>query len=236
MATQNVCTQALNHILIWQTLAFLSLVGQMSLVRVLCFSLLLLVVPPCVVAAADSPDALRVLHRIYHPSRPSEPFTDRGALILTRSGPAVAAPHTTARAVGGAHLVPHEALPQDLVGLEQTFQSIVDDLATKGLSATKASQEVLYQLALEHPGDTHHSQWHVSSVKAVSLLTTFTIESMFPTLHRAAQSVVELTCLANRNTTFIIFFLDLPRAHTSGYTNVYTPHSSATSPKVRLKM
>lgn len=187
---QNACFQTPNHILIWQTPASLlpSLVGQssMALIRALCLSLLLLVVPPSLVIASDNPDALRVLHRIYHPSRPSEPFTDRGALILTRSGPAAATPHTFTAAVRGAHLLPHESLPQDLVGLEQAFQSILEELATKGLSASKASQEVLYQLALEHPGDTHHSQWHVSSVKAVSLLTTPPFESVILAEHRAA--------------------------------------------------
>ncbi|KAI0092644.1 hypothetical protein BDY19DRAFT_990348 [Irpex rosettiformis] len=159
----------------------------MSLVRVLCLSLLLLAAPPWLVAATDNPDSLRVLHRIYHPSRPSEPFTDRGALILTRSGPAVATPHTKGAfntAVRGANLLPHETLPQDLVGLEHAFQSIVDDLVTKGLSATKASQEVLYQLALEHPGDSHHSQWHVSSVKACHLAQS-TFEDV--TIHFSAN-------------------------------------------------
>ncbi|KAI0759933.1 hypothetical protein BC629DRAFT_1656506 [Irpex lacteus] len=136
----------------------------MALIHALCLSLLLLVVPPSLVIANDNPDALRVLHRIYHPSRPSEPFTDRGALILTRSGPAAATPHTFTAAA---------------------FQSILEELATKGLSASKASQEVLYQLALEHPGDTHHSQWHVSSVKACHLAQS-TYEDV--TVHLSANT------------------------------------------------
>ncbi|KAI0347532.1 hypothetical protein BDW22DRAFT_1425551 [Trametopsis cervina] len=119
--------------------------------------------------ATNNPDALRVLHRIYHPSRPSEPFTDRAALILTRSAAAHHATGTGHHASGpitGAHLVPHETLLAGLSTLEQTFQSLVADLG--GAHA----QEVLYQLALEHPGDTHSSQWHVSSVKACHLPTS----------------------------------------------------------------
>ncbi|KAI0693602.1 hypothetical protein BC835DRAFT_1069478 [Cytidiella melzeri] len=143
----------------------------MSFVRALCLSLLLLATAvPSLVVANDNPDTLRVLHRIYHPSRPSEPFSDRGVFVLVRSG-AASTLHTkdTRNAVHGAHLVAYETLLENLPSLEEAFQNVVDDLASNGMSTTEASQEVLYQLALEHPGDTHHSQWHVSSVKACHL-------------------------------------------------------------------
>jgi len=53
------------------------------------------------------------------------------------------------------------------------------------VSPTKASQEVLYQLALEHPGDKHHSQWHVSAVKACHLAQS-TYEDI--TLHLSSNT------------------------------------------------
>lgn len=115
--------------------------------------------------AASDPESVRLLHRIYHPSRPSEPFTDRAALLLHRSGSSPSH-HGAIRA---ASLVPHDTLQNTVASLEQVYQSVIDDLgAHEGMTPTMASHDILYQLAMEHPGDTHHSQWHVSSVKAVS--------------------------------------------------------------------
>ncbi|THH02403.1 hypothetical protein EW026_g412 [Hermanssonia centrifuga] len=115
---------------------------------------------PVVLATTDS---LRLHHRIYHPSLPSEPFTERGALLLADSGPAAK-----------ASLVHSDTLQADLSSFLQAAQNIPQ----------KDNDGVLYQLALEHPGDTHHSQWHVSAVKACHLFQS-TSETI--TLHLAVD-------------------------------------------------
>ncbi|PSS37367.1 hypothetical protein PHLCEN_2v844 [Hermanssonia centrifuga] len=65
---------------------------------------------PVVLATTDS---LRLHHRIYHPSLPSEPFTERGALLLADSGPAAK-----------ASLVHSDTLQADLSSFLQTAQNI----------------------------------------------------------------------------------------------------------------
>lgn len=126
--------------------------------------------------AASDPDSVRLLHRIYHPSRPSEPFTDRATLLLHRRSSS----QNNAAPITSASLVPSESLQADVANLQLAFQAVLDDLTDRegALSPTKASQEILYQLAMEHPGDAHHSQWHVSSVKAVSLFSFFSLTSL----------------------------------------------------------
>ncbi|KAI0352903.1 hypothetical protein OH77DRAFT_1360614, partial [Trametes cingulata] len=86
---------------------------------------------------------LRVKHRIFHPSLPAAPFADRATLLLSGSGP-----------TAEARLVPSETLADDL--LEYTH-------AVEGL------KDALYQVALEHPGDSEQSQWAISSVLACHL-------------------------------------------------------------------
>ena len=107
-------------------------------------ALLVLAASLNVVLAAQVP--LRLLHRLYHPELASNPFVERGSLLLSGSG---SVPH--------ASLVPSETVQADLSAFAEVAQNVEHD-----------RDLVLYQLALEHPGDTHHSQWHVSAVKAVS--------------------------------------------------------------------
>ena len=109
---------------------------------------LLLAFLPVALAASDT--SLRILHRVWHPSLTSEPFLERGTVLLTGSGP-----------VPQASLVPAQGLETQLLAFAEASQNIEYD---KDL--------VLYQLALEHPGDTQSSQWHVSAVKAVRIPST----------------------------------------------------------------
>lgn len=107
---------------------------------------------------AAPPDRLRLLQRIYHPSKPDEPFVDRGAILLSY-------PST--------HAVSHGPVAASFVSSEEvTLNSYVTAFAESVQSAEAGDATVdvdaaWYQLALEHPGDTHPSQWHVSAVKAV---------------------------------------------------------------------
>ncbi|THH33679.1 hypothetical protein EUX98_g589 [Antrodiella citrinella] len=109
-------------------------------------------------ALADDHNTLRLRHRIFHPSIPDVPFSDRGALALSSSGP-----HVT------AHLVPSDDL-----------KLFAEALQGKAVSF----KDVLYQVALEHPGDQNSAQWVISSVKACHLARS-TQESI--TLHLAAD-------------------------------------------------
>ncbi|GJE84069.1 hypothetical protein PsYK624_001440 [Phanerochaete sordida] len=111
-------------------------------------------------ASNAPPPSLRVLQRIFHPARPSEPFVDRGALQLAypphghRAGPVAAAFVQDADATPAAEYVKaYVAANADAADAEEPV-----DL-----------DAALYQLALVHPGDTQSAQWHVSSVKACHL-------------------------------------------------------------------
>lgn len=105
------------------------------------------------------PESLRLLQRIFHPSRPSEPFVDRGSLLLSY-------PSTQGTSHGptSATFVPSE---------ENSIQSYVVSYVDVSQDEAESEQgpvdidAAVYQLALEHPGDKHSSQWHVSSVRAV---------------------------------------------------------------------
>ncbi|KAF7790850.1 hypothetical protein EIP86_001807 [Pleurotus ostreatoroseus] len=117
---------------------------------------------PALVAADD--ESLRLLHRLYHPSLPAQPFTDRGRLVLSRAGSA---------SVTTASLVPADTVEADLSTFAAAAQSVEYD-----------PDLALYQLALERPGDTHHTQWHVSAVKACHALSS---TSSTLTLHLTAS-------------------------------------------------
>ncbi|KAI9000959.1 hypothetical protein BD414DRAFT_380298, partial [Trametes punicea] len=86
---------------------------------------------------------LRLAHRILHPSLPAAPFTDRATLLLSGSGPSVA-----------ARLVPSETFADDWLDYARTAEGLKD---------------ALYQVALEHPGGSDQPQWAVSSVRACHL-------------------------------------------------------------------
>ena len=107
----------------------------------------LFVLLPLLPLAYAAETTWRVLHRVNHPKLPTETFTERGFLSLSGSGPFT-----------GASLVPSEGLASDLLEFAQPLHNADASL----------DNNALYQVALEHPGDTDQSQWDVSSVKAVS--------------------------------------------------------------------
>ena len=101
--------------------------------------LLLLAVPPALASASPQ---LRLLHRIFHPSLPAAPFSERATLHILGSGPAAE-----------TRLVPSETFSDDLL---------------EYASAAEGLKGALYQVALEHPGDADQTHWSTSSVLAVS--------------------------------------------------------------------
>lgn len=101
-----------------------------------------------------SANNVRLLHRIFHPSQPSEPFVERGTLLLSR-------PAGSAAPVEAQFVQSEEA---SLYSYVLTFADLLHDPET-----AQDVDAAVYQLALEHPGDTHPSQWHVSAVKAVCI-------------------------------------------------------------------
>lgn len=103
----------------------------------------ILILPFLPFVLADS--SFRIHHRIYIPSTPVVPFTERAFLHFTGSGPRTS-----------ASLAPSETLGRDL----HDFSLSLKD--------GNQIQYALYQLALERPTDKDQSQWHISSVKAVS--------------------------------------------------------------------
>ncbi|TBU49587.1 hypothetical protein BD309DRAFT_976921 [Dichomitus squalens] len=102
--------------------------------------LLLLAVPP---AFASASPQLRLLHRVFHPSLPAAPFSERATLHLLGSGPAAQ-----------TSLVPSETFADDLL---------------EYASAVEGLNGALYQVALEHPGDADQTQWATSSFPACHL-------------------------------------------------------------------
>ncbi|KAF7983915.1 hypothetical protein HWV62_18296 [Athelia sp. TMB] len=84
---------------------------------------------------------LRILHRIHDPlaSNPA-PYTERGQLSLTDSGPALL-----------------------------SVESLGDDLLEFAHSAHAVDGDVWYQVALEREGDAHPGHWATSAVKACHL-------------------------------------------------------------------
>ncbi|RDX55678.1 hypothetical protein OH76DRAFT_1397072 [Lentinus brumalis] len=100
---------------------------------------LVLLVCPLLAAAS----ALRVHHRLFHPSLPAAPFAERATLQLSGSGPAAV-----------AHLVLSETYADDLRDFAATAEGLKD---------------ALYQVALEHSGDQDQTQWATSSVLACHL-------------------------------------------------------------------
>ena len=114
------------------------------------------------------PESLRLHHRIFHPSRPSEPFVDRGSITLSYpSSPTLHAPYS-------ANFVPSDTQGDGAtsLGLGQYVGAYVQEVEEGGEGGEKGRvdwESAVYQLALEHPGDTQSSQWHVSSVKVVRL-------------------------------------------------------------------
>ena len=110
-------------------------------------------------ASQDKTESIRLLQRIYHPARPSESFVDRGSILL--SYPSTRAVHHGPIA---AQFAPDAEI--SLASYITAFAGSLDAELQEGEEPVDV-ESALYQLALQHPGDTHPSQWHVSSVKAV---------------------------------------------------------------------
>lgn len=95
---------------------------------------------------------IKLHHRIFHPTSPSlqVPFSERGIVTFSDSNPT---------------FEPSKTFSQDLVQFAQTIaQEDEHDIAQRPDASL-----LLYQVALEHPGDTIETQWDVSSVKVVSV-------------------------------------------------------------------
>ncbi|KAH9846985.1 hypothetical protein C2E23DRAFT_890435 [Lenzites betulinus] len=103
-----------------------------------------------------APDELRLKHRLFHPSLPAAPFSDRATVQLTGSGP-------TAQ----ARLVPSETLADDFLQFT---------------AAAEGLKDALYQVALDHPGDSEQAHWASSSVLAVSPFPFSVLPASLPAL------------------------------------------------------
>jgi hypothetical protein len=104
---------------------------------------LLLLGPSPFVWAAAEPSRLRVFHRLHHPLAAEAPFTERGTVTI----------------------LDNNVLSFELsASFRDDFNTFAEALDT----IDNASQQLLYQVALERPGDSVKTQWDISSVKAVS--------------------------------------------------------------------
>lgn len=104
-------------------------------------------------------DSVRLLQRIFHPSRPSEPFVDRGDILFS---------YPTTQAASHAPI--HAGfVPSSEGSLQSYVIAFAEQLQTEqeGDLGPVDIESALYQLALAHPEHKHSTQWHVSSVKAV---------------------------------------------------------------------
>jgi hypothetical protein len=99
---------------------------------------------------SDGPQPYRLHHRIYHPAFERPLFEPRGLVHLR--GP---------EGVGLPFLEP-------VKNIQEHFDNFGSALRT-GARAGDSVDEVLYQFALERPGDANHWAWDVSSVKACHL-------------------------------------------------------------------
>lgn len=82
----------------------------------------------------------RIFHRVFHPAAPNLPYRERGAVTLAASS--------------SAHFTASPSLSDDISSFAALIGSLDDSSA-------------LYQIALEHEGDSSQGQWDVSSVKVV---------------------------------------------------------------------
>jgi hypothetical protein len=122
-------------------------------------ALLLSTAVSVVVADSDdsgSPSAYRLHHRIFHPAFERPLFAPRGLVHLTGTlGPSVE---------------PAKTLQEDLNGFAAALRA--------GMDQGERTDDVLYQFALERPGDANDRAWDVSSVRAVRSSAT---KVVFPT-------------------------------------------------------
>jgi len=100
---------------------------------------------------SESPNVVRIHHRVAHPNLPVVPFVERGTIVL---------PDSSNTRAGSA--------PSSKVSLVPS-ESIQDDLASFAEEIPPSLAGGMYQIALEHPGDEDESQWAVSVVKTCLL-------------------------------------------------------------------
>jgi len=92
--------------------------------------------------SAVSASNVAIYHRILHRDLPAHPYLDRGSLDVSSNPPTF---------VSSPDLVDH------LISFSGVLESLQD------------SNEALYQVALEHEGDTSDALWDISSVKVCHL-------------------------------------------------------------------
>jgi len=93
----------------------------------------------------------KIYHRVFHPSTPNLLYKQRGVVTLAGSN--------------SAEYTPSPSFSVDI----SSFATLLDSLD---------DADALYQIALEHEGDTAQSQWDVSSVK-VCHLSPINSETLF---------------------------------------------------------
>lgn len=89
----------------------------------------------------------RIFHRIHNPTAAPTPFSQRGVLTLTSSGPVITA---------------SDNLADNLLDFAETAHGLTS---------------ALYQVALESDGDEHEGHWSTSSVKAVHYILFLSFHS-----------------------------------------------------------
>lgn len=99
-------------------------------------------------AVAQTTD-YKIYHRVFHPSAPNLPYKQRGVVTLAGSN--------------SAEYTASPSLSTDI----SSFATLLDSLD---------DADALYQIALEHEGDSSQSQWDVSSVKVVRHLISIVLQ------------------------------------------------------------
>jgi hypothetical protein len=93
-------------------------------------------------------------HRILHPSYPPPPFSARGRLVVASNAPAT--------------LTPASDFADDLAHFGGALR--------EALLSGSGAQDVLYQVALERPGDADPRAYDIASVRAVRVCCSFSCD------------------------------------------------------------
>jgi hypothetical protein len=99
-----------------------------------------------IAAQALAASEYTIHHRIVHPSYPPPPFSPRGQVVLAPDAPAALTP------------------APDYAGDISDFGGALREALLAGFGA----RDVLYQVALERPGDADPGAYDIASVRAVS--------------------------------------------------------------------
>jgi hypothetical protein len=104
-----------------------------------------------ITSAADESTTYKLHHRIFHPSSPDALWAPRGELQLTHGSP--------------AKILDSYEFRADLSAFAQAIRGALEE--------NEDVFEVLYQVALERPGDSSPRDYDISSVRAVSSHSLF---------------------------------------------------------------